>query len=171
KKAANGKRKASFGNQNYGSAKQQKLTAQMNAKYENQAELKFLSNPKPSPNKGHEEHKGHDRPFIKTSSLFRNNPEIPDVLSPAVTQVKEKVFTSNSFQEVDLHPHLVATLNKVLNISSMTSVQKQTIPVLMAGKDAVVRSQTGSGKTLAYGIPVIQSLQAVQPKIKVKAEL
>ncbi|XP_027018701.2 probable ATP-dependent RNA helicase DDX31 isoform X2 [Tachysurus fulvidraco] len=166
KKAANGKRKASFGNQDYGSAKQQKLTAQMNTKYEDQAESKFLSNPKPSPKKGHEEHKGHDRPFIKTSSLFRNNPEIPDVLSPAVTQVKEKVFTSNSFQEVDLHPHLIATLNKVLNISSMTSVQKQTIPVLMAGKDAVVRSQTGSGKTLAYGIPVVQSLQAVQPKIK-----
>ncbi|XP_060739220.1 probable ATP-dependent RNA helicase DDX31 [Tachysurus vachellii] len=166
KKAANGKRKALFGNQDYGSAKQQKLTAQMNAKYEDQAESKLLSNPKPSPKNGHEEHKGHDRPFIKTSSLFRNNPEIPDVLSPVVTQVKEKVFTSNSFQEVDLHPHLVATLNKVLNISSMTSVQKQTIPVLMAGKDAVVRSQTGSGKTLAYGIPVVQSLQAVQPKIK-----
>lgn len=75
----------------------------------------------------------------------------------------------------------MATLNKVLNISSMTrytrthivfarglytamvnglngyclhsvvvyicSVQKQTIPVLVSGKDAVVRSQTGSGTT------------------------
>ncbi|XP_058231086.1 probable ATP-dependent RNA helicase DDX31 [Hemibagrus wyckioides] len=166
KKAENGKRKASLGNQDYGSPKQRKLNAQNNTKNEDQAASKFPSKPKASPKKGQEEHKGHDRPFIKTSSLFRNNPEIPDVLSPAVTQVKEKVFTSNSFQELDLHPHLVATLNKVLNISSMTSVQKQTIPVLMAGKDAVVRSQTGSGKTLAYGIPLIQSLQAVQPKIK-----
>uniref|UniRef100_A0AAY4EMX0 ATP-dependent RNA helicase n=1 Tax=Denticeps clupeoides TaxID=299321 RepID=A0AAY4EMX0_9TELE len=43
---------------------------------------------------------------------------------------------------------------------------RQTIPVLMAGKDAVVRSQTGSGKTLAYGVPVVQSLQAADPKIK-----
>ncbi|KAK3538901.1 hypothetical protein QTP86_020173 [Hemibagrus guttatus] len=168
KKAANGKRKASLGNQDYGSAKQRKLNAQNSTTNEDQAASKFPSKPKPSPKKGQEEHKGHDRPFIKTSSLFRNNPEIPDVLSPAVTQLKEKVFTSNSFQELDLHPHLVATLNKVLNISSMTSVQKQTIPVLTAGKDAVVRSQTGSGKTLAYGIPVIQSLQAVQPKIKAK---
>uniref|UniRef100_A0A8C1TYJ4 ATP-dependent RNA helicase n=1 Tax=Cyprinus carpio TaxID=7962 RepID=A0A8C1TYJ4_CYPCA len=109
---------------------------------------KSPSKVKTSPKKAPEEHGDHGRPFIKTSSLFRNNPEIPDVLSPAVNQVKEKVFTSNTFEELNLHPHLVATLHKVLNVTSMTSVQKKTIPVLMSGKDAVVRSQTGSG-----GIP------------------
>uniref|UniRef100_A0A8C1YTQ3 ATP-dependent RNA helicase n=1 Tax=Cyprinus carpio TaxID=7962 RepID=A0A8C1YTQ3_CYPCA len=110
---------------------------------------KSPSKVKTSPKKAPEEHGDHGRPFIKTSSLFRNNPEIPDVLSPAVNQVKEKVFTSNTFEELNLHPHLVRTnLNIVLNVTSMTSVQKKTIPVLMSGKDAVVRSQTGSG-----GIP------------------
>uniref|UniRef100_A0A671S9W4 ATP-dependent RNA helicase n=1 Tax=Sinocyclocheilus anshuiensis TaxID=1608454 RepID=A0A671S9W4_9TELE len=106
---------------------------------------KSPSKVKTFPKKAPEEHGDHGRPFIKTSSLFRNNPEIPDVLSPAVNQVKEKVFTSNMFEELNLHPHLVATLHKVLNVTSMTSVQKKTIPVLMSGKDAVVRSQTGSG--------------------------
>uniref|UniRef100_A0A672LZI5 ATP-dependent RNA helicase n=1 Tax=Sinocyclocheilus grahami TaxID=75366 RepID=A0A672LZI5_SINGR len=127
---------------------------------------KSPSKVKTFPKKAPEEHGDHGRPFIKTSSLFRNNPEIPDVLSPAVNQVKEKVFTSSMFEELNLHPHLVATLHKVLNVTSMTSVQKKTIPVLMSGKDAVVRSQTGSGKTLAYGIPVVQFLQAMQPKVK-----
>ncbi|XP_048849385.1 probable ATP-dependent RNA helicase DDX31 [Brienomyrus brachyistius] len=107
-----------------------------------------------------------ERGFMKTSSLFRNNPEIPEMQRPTVTRLKEKVFTSCSFVDLDLHPHLVSTLNNVLKVTSMTSVQKQTIPVLLAGQDAVVRSQTGSGKTLAYGIPLVQSLQAVQPKIK-----
>nr|XP_683832.2 probable ATP-dependent RNA helicase DDX31 [Danio rerio] len=130
------------------------------------SEAKSPSKVKTFPKKAPTEHEDHGRPFIKTSSLFRNNPEIPDVLSPAVNQVKEKVFTSNTFEELNLHPHLVATLHKVLNVSSMTSVQKQTIPVLMSGKDAVVRSQTGSGKTLAYGIPMVQFLQAIQPKVK-----
>ncbi|KAM6954519.1 ATP-dependent DNA helicase DDX31 [Aplochiton taeniatus] len=112
------------------------------------------------------ESNGEERPFIKTSSLFNHNPEIPDVSRPAVNQLKEKVFTSDSFSELNLHPHLVATLNKVLNVTSMTSVQKQTIPVLLSGRDAVVRSQTGSGKTLAYGVPLVQILQAFEPKIK-----
>ncbi|KAK6470902.1 putative ATP-dependent RNA helicase DDX31 [Huso huso] len=115
---------------------------------------------------GWEDREGGERPFIKTSSLFRNNPEIPEIHRPAVAQLKEKVFTSDSFSELDLHPHLLSTLNNVLKVSSMTSVQKQTIPALLDGRDAVVRSQTGSGKTLAYGIPLVQSLQAVQPKIQ-----
>ncbi|XP_074527466.1 ATP-dependent DNA helicase DDX31 [Halichoeres trimaculatus] len=102
---------------------------------------------------------------LRTSSLFKHNPEIPEIHRPAVSQVKEKIFTSDSFSDLDLHPHLVATLNKVLNVSTVTSVQKQTIPALLSGRDAVVRSQTGSGKTLSYAVPVVQSLQGVQPKI------
>ncbi|KAB0381106.1 hypothetical protein FD755_008890 [Muntiacus reevesi] len=103
---------------------------------------------------------------IKTSSLFKNNPEIPELPRPVVKQVQEEVFTSDAFQALDLHPHLISTINTVLNMSSMTSVQKQSIPVLLEGRDALVRSQTGSGKTLAYCIPVVQSLQAMQSKIQ-----
>ncbi|XP_028919574.1 probable ATP-dependent RNA helicase DDX31 [Ornithorhynchus anatinus] len=105
-------------------------------------------------------------PFIKTSSLFKNNPEIPEINRAAVKQVQEKVFTSDSFDGLNLHPHLVSTITSVLKMSSMTSVQKQSIPVLLEGKDALVRSQTGSGKTLAYCIPVVQSLQAMKSKIQ-----
>ncbi|MGH0153915.1 UNVERIFIED_CONTAM: hypothetical protein FKN15_061894 [Acipenser sinensis] len=69
-----------------------------------------------------EDREGGERPFIKTSSLFRNNPEIPEIHRPAVAQVKEKVFTSDSFSELDLHPHLLSTLNNVLKVSSMTRI-------------------------------------------------
>lgn len=102
---------------------------------------------------------------IKTSSLFKHNPDIPDIHRPAIAQLKEEIFTSDSFSDLDLHPHMVATLNKVMNISTLTSVQKQTIPALLAGRDAVVRSQTGSGKTLSYAVPLVQSLQSIQPKV------
>ncbi|XP_042734971.1 probable ATP-dependent RNA helicase DDX31 isoform X1 [Lagopus leucura] len=104
--------------------------------------------------------------FIKTSSLFKNNPDIPEIHRKAVQQVQENVFTTDSFSQLDLHPHLIATITTVLKICSMTSVQKQTIPVLLQGKDALVRSQTGSGKTLAYGIPLVQSLQGMKSKIQ-----
>ncbi|XP_065504493.1 probable ATP-dependent RNA helicase DDX31 isoform X2 [Caloenas nicobarica] len=106
------------------------------------------------------------KPFIKTSSLFKNNPDIPEIHRKAVQQVQENVFTTESFSELELHPHLISTINTVLKINSMTSVQKQTIPVLLQGKDALVRSQTGSGKTLAYGIPLVQSLQGMESKIQ-----
>uniref|UniRef100_A0A8C3QZ63 ATP-dependent RNA helicase n=1 Tax=Cyanoderma ruficeps TaxID=181631 RepID=A0A8C3QZ63_9PASS len=105
--------------------------------------------------------------FIKTSSLFKNNPDIPEIHRYFMQQVQENVFTTDSFSQLDLHPHLISTINTVLNICSMTSVQKQTIPVLLQGRDALVRSQTGSGKTLAYGIPLVQSLQGMESKIQV----
>uniref|UniRef100_A0A8C7BJY1 ATP-dependent RNA helicase n=1 Tax=Neovison vison TaxID=452646 RepID=A0A8C7BJY1_NEOVI len=103
---------------------------------------------------------------VRTSSLFKNNPEIPELHRPVVKQVQEEVFTSEAFHELDLHPHLISTINTVLNMTSMTSVQKQSIPALLEGRDALVRSQTGSGKTLAYCIPVVQTLQAMKSKIQ-----
>ncbi|KAM3610248.1 uncharacterized protein V6R79_001336 [Siganus canaliculatus] len=106
------------------------------------------------------------RSSVKTSSLFRHNPDIPDTPRAAVLPLKEEIFSSDSFSDLNLHPHLVATLNKVLNISTVTRVQKLTVPVLLSGRDAVVRSQTGSGKTLSYAVPVVQSLQQLQPKVQ-----
>jgi len=38
----------------------------------------------------------------------------------------------------------------------MTSIQKEAIPVILAEKNVVVKSETGSGKTLAYLVPIIE---------------
>ncbi|NXG89420.1 DDX31 helicase, partial [Stercorarius parasiticus] len=107
-----------------------------------------------------------NKPFIKTSSLFRNNPDIPEIHRKAVQQVQENVFTTDCFSQLDLHPHLVSGRKAVRPETFFSDVQKQTIPVLLQGKDALVRSQTGSGKTLAYGIPLVQSLQGMESKIQ-----
>uniref|UniRef100_A0A8C5CU98 ATP-dependent RNA helicase n=1 Tax=Gadus morhua TaxID=8049 RepID=A0A8C5CU98_GADMO len=117
-------------------------------------------------NRGAGEKAGHEGGFIKTSSLFNHNPDIPDLERPVVSEVKEKVFTTDSFSNLGLHPHLFRRLIRITKCFCVCSVQKQTIPALMSGRDAVVRSQTGSGKTLSYGIPIVQSLQAVLPKIQ-----
>uniref|UniRef100_A0A8C6RST9 ATP-dependent RNA helicase n=1 Tax=Nannospalax galili TaxID=1026970 RepID=A0A8C6RST9_NANGA len=105
--------------------------------------------------------KREEKPCIKTSSLFKNNPEIPELHRPVVKQAREQVFAPEAFHELGLHPHLVSVFS-----FGCPSVQKQSIPVLLEGRDALVRSQTGSGKTLAYCIPVVQSLQGLKSKIQ-----
>ncbi|NWV39048.1 DDX31 helicase, partial [Grantiella picta] len=123
------------------------------------------SSQKPAPKKqltGNQNESQKNKPFIKTSSLFKNNPDIPEIHRKAVQQLQENVFTTDSFSQLDLHPHLVRFYVFCLS----PSVQKQTIPVLLQGRDALVRSQTGSGKTLAYGIPLVQSLQGMESKIQ-----
>lgn len=53
-----------------------------------------------------------------------------------------------------LADHLAA-----LNFTAPTKVQQAAMPVLLGGRDALVRSPTGSGKTLAYLVPLVQQLQ------------
>ncbi|XP_053381273.1 probable ATP-dependent RNA helicase DDX31 isoform X2 [Mercenaria mercenaria] len=53
-----------------------------------------------------------------------------------------------------------------LGFTKMTAVQHQTIPLLVSGRDLLVKSQTGSGKTMAYVIPIVEKLCTLSPKLK-----
>ncbi|CAG5133803.1 unnamed protein product [Candidula unifasciata] len=106
------------------------------------------------------------KPDVVISSLFRKNPEIPQVLSAEVDTVAENVFTGEAFKDLPLHPFLVANLEEKQGFTQMTEVQKQAIPVLLRRNDALIKSQTGSGKTLSYAVPIVQSLQSRKLKIR-----
>ncbi|WAR31139.1 DDX31-like protein [Mya arenaria] len=84
---------------------------------------------KTSSDKRQKESVGKKRPGDVISSLFRHNPDIPTVKSGSVHQVKEILFTSDSFQDTPLHPYMVSNLEK-LGFTKMTTVQHLTIPKL-----------------------------------------
>ncbi|PHH78972.1 hypothetical protein CDD80_5913 [Ophiocordyceps camponoti-rufipedis] len=44
-----------------------------------------------------------------------------------------------------------------LGFTQPTTIQKMTIPAVLAGQDIIGKAQTGSGKTLAFGIPMMES--------------
>lgn len=45
-----------------------------------------------------------------------------------------------------------------LSWNKPTLIQERAIPLLLEGKDVLVRARTGSGKTAAFAIPVIQKI-------------
>ncbi|XP_033758028.1 probable ATP-dependent RNA helicase DDX31 [Pecten maximus] len=100
------------------------------------------------------------------SSLFTFNPHIPQVESVSNDQIKEVLFSSKSFKDLGIHPHLISTLENKMGITQMTSVQQKSIPHIMIGSDTMVKSQTGSGKTLAFAVPIVQALQGLTPKVR-----
>lgn len=105
------------------------------------------------------------KPAKRTQSLFTNNPEIPVIGQRFVKPLNEIVFTGLPMNSIGLHPHLVKTLADLMGITELTNVQQRTVPVILEGRDVLVRSQTGSGKTLAYALPIVQQLQNMQPKL------
>ncbi len=56
----------------------------------------------------------------------------------------------------------IAKALKDLGYETLTKVQVEVIPLVLAEKDIIVRSQTGSGKTAAFAIPVCEKIQIEQ---------
>ncbi|USD68268.1 DEAD/DEAH box helicase [Vibrio sp. SCSIO 43136] len=58
------------------------------------------------------------------------------------------------FKDLGLDNRLLKTL-KHYDFASATDIQRQAIPVAIAGKDLLASSKTGSGKTLAFVLPML----------------
>ncbi len=72
--------------------------------------------------------------------------------------VAEDASGADTFAGLGLSAALSEHL-EALNFATPTRVQQQAIPLLVAGRDVMVRAPTGSGKTLAYLAPIVHSLQ------------
>ncbi len=68
-----------------------------------------------------------------------------------------KVPSPSDFAALGLDARLLQAVAN-LNFSTPTPIQAKTIPLALAGKDILARSQTGSGKTAAYVLPILQAL-------------
>uniref|UniRef100_A0A0C9QRP3 RNA helicase n=1 Tax=Fopius arisanus TaxID=64838 RepID=A0A0C9QRP3_9HYME len=83
-------------------------------------------------------------------------------------QNEEKVV---AFHEFGLDDRILKAIAK-LGWLEPTPIQEKTIPLLLEGKDVLIRARTGSGKTGAFAIPLIQkilSTKAQQTRQETKA--
>jgi len=70
-----------------------------------------------------------------------------------------------SFSILPLQPDLLTNLD-LLGYSSMTPIQEQSLPHILAGKDVIAQGKTGSGKTAAFGLGILQALDSQQYTIQ-----
>ncbi len=59
------------------------------------------------------------------------------------------------FSSLDLKPDLLSALGQI-GYHTMTPIQEETIPHILAGHDVLGLAETGSGKTAACGVPLVQ---------------
>ena len=62
-----------------------------------------------------------------------------------------------TFADLGVSRSLADTL-KQTGVVTPTPVQREAIPVLLAGDDAIVQAQTGTGKTLAFALPILEKI-------------
>ncbi|XP_065156596.1 LOW QUALITY PROTEIN: probable ATP-dependent RNA helicase DDX56 [Atheta coriaria] len=78
---------------------------------------------------------------------------------------EENEESSMQFHEMELDDRILKAIAK-LGWQSPTLIQEKAIPLLLEGKDVLVRARTGSGKTAAFSIPVIQKIIQVKQTAK-----
>jgi ATP-dependent RNA helicase DbpA len=62
-----------------------------------------------------------------------------------------------AFSSLALAPNLAQGLD-ALAYTSMTPVQAEALPLILAGRDLIAQAPTGSGKTAAFGLGLLQNL-------------
>ena len=62
------------------------------------------------------------------------------------------------FAGLGLSKEIVASIT-ALGYEEPTPVQRETIPLLLAGKDLLGQAETGTGKTAAFALPMLQRIE------------
>jgi len=66
-------------------------------------------------------------------------------------------MTLDSFTSLPLTPAFLANLD-VLGYHQMTTIQAQSLPAVLEGRDLIAQAKTGSGKTAAFGIGILHKI-------------
>src|SRR5690606_31485532 len=93
-----------------------------------------------------------DRPG---ASIVRRNACIRAL--PAHDLRSWRMSTAPAFASLDLPATLLQGID-ALGYQSMTPVQAQALPAILAGRDVIAQAPTGSGKTAAFGLGLLSRL-------------
>jgi ATP-dependent RNA helicase RhlE len=66
-------------------------------------------------------------------------------------------MNATSFAELGLRPELLRAVADA-GYTTPTPIQRQAIPIVLAGKDVMGGAQTGTGKTAGFALPILQKL-------------
>jgi ATP-independent RNA helicase DbpA len=72
---------------------------------------------------------------------------------------------SNLFKSLSLSPEILENLES-LGFSSMTPIQEEALPLVLAGSDLIAQAKTGSGKTAAFGLGILHKLNLENKKLQ-----
>src|SRR5438270_8578898 len=72
-------------------------------------------------------------------------------------------MSTESFADLGASETVIKSLSGV-GITSPFAIQRVVIGDAIAGRDVIAKSPTGSGKTLAFGIPLVERINATDPR-------
>lgn len=78
---------------------------------------------------------------------------------------QDNTLSSLDFSTLKLKPALLQNLDSI-GYTSMTPIQEQSLPHILAGKDVIAQGKTGSGKTAAFVLGMLEKLNVKRFRIQ-----
>ena len=72
-------------------------------------------------------------------------------------------MSSQTFADLGVSSAVLGALT-TRGIKEPFPIQRLAVPDVLAGRDVLVKSPTGSGKTLAFGVPIVDLIEATDPR-------
>ena len=69
------------------------------------------------------------------------------------------------FDALPISPEVKRAIAR-MGFTVMTQVQRAALPVLLEGREVIAKAPTGTGKTCAFGIPIIESIEEGEQKVR-----
>lgn len=73
-----------------------------------------------------------------------------------------------SFSKLGLSDPILKAVSEA-GYSKPTDIQKQAIPIILAGRDLIAAAQTGTGKTASFVLPMLQKLDSTEGELRSKS--
>ncbi len=77
--------------------------------------------------------------------------------SPAESPAESPPESPRGFANLNLDPRLVETLT-AMGYEEPTPIQRESIPLLLTGRDVIGQAATGTGKTAAFALPLLHRI-------------
>jgi ATP-independent RNA helicase DbpA len=74
-------------------------------------------------------------------------------------------MNKRDFSNLPLSKEMLHNLNEI-GYKEMTSIQEQSLPYILEGRDVIAQAKTGSGKTAAFGIGLLHKLQVKKFRVQ-----
>jgi ATP-dependent RNA helicase RhlE len=113
--------------------------------------------------------RGQAAPMLPARFLFRTLRRFGSVESPELARwprgrrQRSSQMGTQSFADLGASRSVVDALSEG-GITAAFPVQQLVLPDALAGRDVLVKSPTGSGKTIAFAVPLVERLEAADPR-------
>ena len=71
----------------------------------------------------------------------------------------------SDFSQLPLSPALLSAVEGI-GYASMTAIQREALPPILAGRDVIAQARTGSGKTAAFGLGLLERIDVSQVRLQ-----